>query len=155
MAIVRWKPVREIPMIPSDILGMQKDINRMFEDFFRGGLEDTNLMTSSWSPAVDLAETGEEFLAKVELPGVDKNDIKITMENNVLTIRGEKQQEKKEKDVNFHRVERYYGSFQRSFELPGNVKNDKIDAEFNDGILTIRMPKAEEAKAKLIDVKVR
>lgn len=155
MAIVRWKPVHELPTFPSDILGMQKDINRMFENFFRGGLEDSSLMTSSWSPAVDIAETGDEYLAKVELPGVDKNDIKITMENNILTIRGEKQQEKKEKDVNFHRVERFYGSFQRSFELPGSVKTEKMDAEYKDGILTIHMPKAEEAKAKLIDVKVR
>ncbi|HTX98863.1 MAG TPA: Hsp20/alpha crystallin family protein [Bacteroidota bacterium] len=155
MTLVRWRPAHELPTFPSDVLGMQKEINRMFENFFRGGLEDTDLMTSSWTPAVDLAETADEYLAKVELPGVDKNGIKITMENNVLTIRGEKSQEKKEKDVNFHRVERFYGSFQRSFELPGTVKNEKIEAEFKDGILTIRMPKAEEAKSKQIDVKVR
>lgn len=155
MALVRWRPVHEIPTFPSDVLGMQKEINRMFENFFRGGMEETDLLSPAWRPAVDLEETGDEYKAKVELPGVDKNDIKITMEGNVLTIRGEKQQEKKEKDVNYHRVERFYGSFQRSFELPGGVKNDKIEAEFKDGILTVRMPKAEESKAKQIDVKVR
>ncbi len=155
MTLVRWKPVHELPAFPSDVLGIQKEINRMFENFFRGGVDDTDLMATGWKPAVDIAETADEYVAKVELPGIEKNDIKITMENNILTIRGEKSQENKEKDVNFHRVERFYGSFQRSFELPGNVRNDKIDAEYKDGILSIRLPKAEEAKAKQIDVKVR
>ncbi len=155
MTLVRWKPVHDLPAYPSDLLGFQKEINRMFENFFRGGVDDTDLMATGWKPAVDIAESAEEFVANVELPGVDKNDIKITMQENVLTIRGEKAQEKNEKDANYHRVERFYGSFQRSFELPGNVRNDKIDAEYKDGILTIRLPKAEEAKAKQIDVKVR
>ncbi len=155
MTLVRWKPVQDLPTFPSDVLGMQKEINRMFENFFRSGVDDTDLMASGWKPAVDIVENPDEYVAKVELPGVEKTNIKITMEDNVLSIRGEKAQEKKEKDANYHRVERFYGSFQRSFELPGSVKNDKIDAEFKDGILTIRLPKADEAKTKQIDVKVR
>jgi HSP20 family protein len=91
----------------------------------------------------------------VELPGVNKDDVKITMQDNILTIRGEKKEEKKGKEGNAHRVERYYGSFQRSFSLPTSVKNDRIEAEYRDGILTINMPKAEEAKPKQIEVKVK
>ncbi len=155
MTLVRWKSAQELPTFPSEILGMQKEINRMFENFFRGDRDDLDLMATSWRPAVDIVENDDDYVAKVEIPGVKKEDVKITMENNILTIRGEKAQEKKEKDSNYHRVERYYGSFRRSFELPGSVKSDKIDVEYKDGILTIRMPKEETAKTKQIEVTVR
>jgi HSP20 family protein len=126
----------------------------MFDGFFRGtGDEDYTL--SSWTPAVDIAEHDDEYLVKVELPGVNKDDVKLTLENNILTIRGEKKQEKETKKENYHRVERSYGSFQRSFTLPAAVKADKIDASYNDGILTVSLPKAEEAKPKQIEVKVK
>lgn len=92
---------------------------------------------------------------KVELPGVSKDDVKITIESNILTIRGEKKQEKDVKQENYQRIERSYGSFQRSFTLPGTVKSDAIDAIFKDGVLTVTLPKAEEAKPKHIEVKVK
>jgi HSP20 family protein len=108
-----------------------------------------------WTPAVDVAEHEDAYQVKVELPGVSKDDVKITMQDNILTIRGEKKQEKESKNSNYHRVERSYGSFQRSFTLPTSVKHDKIEASYNDGILTIALPKAEEAKPKQIEVKVK
>lgn len=155
MAIVRWNPARELATFPSDILSMQREINRMFDNFFRGENDEASLFAPTWKPAVDITEHDDEYVAKVELPGVNKDDVKITMQDNVLSIRGEKTQEKKGKEENYHRVERYYGSFQRSFTLPTSVKSDRIEAEYKDGILTIRMPKAEEAKPKQIEVKVK
>jgi len=155
MAIVRWNPTRELPSFPTDILSMQREINRMFDDFFRSDRDDSSLLAATWRPAVDITEEDDAFIAKVELPGVNKDDVKITMQDNVLTVRGEKKEEKKGKEGNAHRVERYYGSFQRSFSLPTTVKSDKIEAEYKDGILTISMPKAEEAKPKQIEVKVK
>lgn len=156
MSLIRWNPNREAVTFPSDILNMQREINRMFDGFFRGGIQDDgSLFPSVWTPAVDVAEHDNEYLVKVELPGVSKDDVKITMQDNVLTIRGEKKQEKETKESNFHRVERSYGSFQRSFTLPTTVKNDRIEASYRDGILTITLPKAEEAKPKQIEVKVR
>jgi HSP20 family protein len=135
---------------------MQREINRMFDGFFQGGARaDENLFPSVWTPAVDVAEHDDEYLVKVELPGVAKDDVKITMQENILTVRGEKKQEKETKESDYHRVERSYGSFQRSFTLPTTVKNDKIEAAYKDGILTITLPKAEEAKPKQIDVKVK
>jgi HSP20 family protein len=129
-------------------------MNRMFDGFFRG-TNDEDCAISSWTPAVDIAEHDNEYSVKVELPGVNKDDVKLTFENNILTIRGEKKQEKETKKENYHRVERSYGSFQRSFTLPAAVKADKIDASYKDGILTVSLPKAEEAKPKQIEVKVK
>ncbi|MER3524963.1 MAG: molecular chaperone [Ignavibacteria bacterium] len=156
MSLVRWNPVRELATIPSSILEMQKEINRMFDRFFRGGVVDEgDLLSTMWMPAVDLIEKDDEFVAKVELPGVRKDDVKITLHDNVLTIRGEKKEEKETKDSNYHRLERTYGSFQRSFTLPTAVRQDKVEAEFRDGVLSITLPKAEEAKRKQIEVKLK
>ena len=91
----------------------------------------------------------------MELPGVNKDDVKITLESNVLTIRGEKKAESEVNEKNLHRTERSYGEFQRSFTLPISVKNDRVDAVYKDGILTVSLPKADEAKPKLIEVKVK
>jgi len=156
MSLIRWNPVHELDRWPSDFVGIQRDINRLFDNFFRSGnpVEET-IATAYFAPAVDIAEKENEYVVKVELPGVEKEDVKISVESNILTIKGEKKQEKEEKNKNFHRVERSYGSFQRSFTLPSTVKNDKIDALFNSGILTITMPKSEESKPKQIEVKVR
>jgi HSP20 family protein len=156
MSLVRWNPVRDLASFPSDILGMQREINHMFDRFFRGGVtDDAELSVNSWMPAVELVEKDEEFIAKVELPGVSKDDVKITLQDNVLTIRGEKKDEKETKNSNYHRIERSYGSFQRSFALPTSVRGDKVDAQYKDGILTIALPKADEAKRKQIEVKVK
>jgi HSP20 family protein len=154
MSIIRWNPTRELASFPSDIFSMQREMNRMFDNFFRGA-DEPGLLNGSWLPAVDVAEEENEYVVKVELPGVNKDDVKITLESNILTVRGEKKAEKETKDKNYHRMERSYGSFQRSFTLPTSVKNDKIDAQYRDGILSITLPKAEEAKPKQIEVKVK
>jgi HSP20 family protein len=156
MALIRWNPTHELDRWPSDFFGIQREINRVFDDFIHGGVQaDEGFMTSYWTPAVDIAEQENEYIVKMELPGVNKDDVKISLEANILTIKGEKKQEKEEKNKNLHRVERSYGSFQRSFTLPTTVKSDKIDAIFKDGVLSISLPKAEEAKPKQIEVKVK
>lgn len=156
MSIIRWNPTREMTTMPSPLWSMQREINRLFDNFFEGGSQDDGSFgLSMWTPAVDIAEHDNEYLVKVELPGIAKDDVKITLESNVLTIRGEKKQEKNGKKGNYHRVERSYGSFQRSFTLPTSVRSDSIDAAYADGILTITLPKAEEAKPKQIEVKVK
>jgi len=154
MSLVRWNPARELATWPSDLFGIQREMNRMFDGFFRGTRdEEASLM--SWTPAVDIAEHENEYVVNVELPGVNKDDVKITLESNILTIRGEKKEEKEAKKENYHRIERSYGAFQRSFNLPTTVKSDKIDAVYNNGVLSISLPKAEEAKPKRIEVKVK
>ncbi len=156
MSLIRWTPTRDLPTFPSDVMNMQREINRMFDSFFRGGLaEDDTFAASDWTPAVDIAEHENEYFVKLELPGVSKDDVKITMQDNILTVRGEKKKERENKGSGFHRVERSYGAFQRNFTLPSTVKADKIDASYADGILTIILPKAEEAKPKQIEVKVK
>ncbi len=156
MSLIRWNPNRELGWFPSDVLNMQREINKMFDTFFRGSeQEESALLPSIWSPATDIAEHDNEYVVKVELPGVSKDEVKITMEENVLTIRGEKKQEKESKNSSFHRVERSYGAFQRCFTLPTNVRAEKIDASFNNGMLSIVLPKSEESKPKQIEVKVK
>lgn len=156
MSIIRWNPTRDMTTMPSPLWTMQREINRLFNNFFEGGTQDDGTFgLSGWTPAVDIAERDNEYLVKVELPGVAKDEVKITLESNILTIRGEKKQEKDEKKGNYHRVERSYGSFQRSFTLPTSVRSENIDATYADGILTITLPKAEEAKPKQIEVKVK
>ncbi len=156
MSLIRWTPARDLPTFPSDVMSMQREINRMFDSFFRGGLAgDDTFVASDWTPAVDIAEHENEYSVKLELPGVSKDDVKITMQKNILSVRGEKKKEKETKGSNFHRVERSYGAFQRNFTLPSTVKAERIDASYVDGILTIVLPKAEDAKPKQIDVKVR
>ena len=154
MTLMRWTPSRDLPALPSEVLGIQREINRMFDSFFRGPEED-GLQTTSWNPLVDVTENDHSYLLNVELPGVSRNDVKIVVQDNQLTIRGEKKQEKESKNSNTHRVERSYGSFQRTFTLPTTVRAEKIEANYNDGVLTITVPKAEEAKAKEIEVKVK
>lgn len=158
MTLVRWKPLRDItPWNPSDLLAefdtFQREIDRMF-DRFRGGIVDDGT-TSTFLPAVDIIEEKDEYIVKLELPGVNKNDVKITVQNDILTIKGEKKSEHESKDKNYHRMERAYGVFQRSFTLPSSVNSDKIDASYNNGVLTITLPKVEEAKPKEIEVKVK
>jgi HSP20 family protein len=113
------------------------------------------LAASVWTPAVDIAEDDNGYVVKAELPGVKKDQVKITMQDNVLSIRGEKEEEKESRSSSYHRVERSYGAFERRFSLPSNVRQDGIDATFKDGILTVTLPKAEEAKPKQIDVTVK
>ncbi len=137
------------------ILNLQREIDKMFNNVFNGDMQDDGtLLSSEWTPAADVAEQANEYVVKMELPGINKDDVKITIKENVLTIQGEKKHEKETKESNFHRVERSYGSFQRSFALPTTVKTDMIEAAYKDGILNVTLPKADEAKTRQIDVKV-
>jgi HSP20 family protein len=107
-----------------------------------------------WSPSVDVSETKDNVVIKAEIPGMTKDDVKISIQDNVITLKGEKKQEKEEKDANYHRIERSYGSFCRSFTLPAAVKADKIKATYKDGILNVTLPKTEEVKPKEIPINV-
>ena len=155
MALTKWKPEHEVSAWTpfKDLMNMQREIGRVFDSLF-SDFEGGSSFVSQWAPRVDVMEHGDAYMIKVELPGVNKNDVKITLQENVLTIRGEKKQEEEEKETNYHRVERSYGSFERSFTLPTGVKSDQIDASYKDGVLTITLPKVEEAKPKEIEVKV-
>jgi HSP20 family protein len=128
-------------------------MNRAFENLLQ--FRDDDAAPADWVPAVDITEQDDAYLVKMELPGVQKEDVKITLEANALTVRGEKKVEKESNKQNYHRVERSYGSFQRTFTLPSVVKSDKIDAVYKDGILSITLPKADEAKKVQIEVKVK
>ena len=113
-----------------------------------------NLMVADWVPAVDIQETDKEYIVKAEIPEVKKDDVKITIEEGVLTIQGERKAEKEEKGKKFHRTERVYGTFLRSFSLPNEVDEAKVLAEFKEGMLTLHLPKSERAKPKTIEVKL-
>jgi HSP20 family protein len=160
MTLIRWNPVRDVTAwhpvtdLASEFLTMQREIDRMF-DRFRGGTAADDSGSSVWMPAVDIMEREGEFHVRVELPGVKREDVKITVQNDVLTIRGEKKLEQEQKGENYHRVERSYGTFQRSFTLPTSVRSDKIEASYDNGVLSIVLPKVEEAKPKEIEVKVK
>ena len=136
-----------------------RDMEDFFDRFFRhSGLPVTtgreSLATGDWSPRVDIAETDKEYLVKAELPDVTKDDMHVSVDNGVLTIRGEKKQEKEEKNKKFHRIERHYGSFSRSFTLPDNVDAAAIKASFKDGVLNVSLPKTTKKTAKAIRVDV-
>jgi HSP20 family protein len=155
MTLIRWNPLRDVMAWHqvSEFTNMQCEIDRMF-DRFRGGSVDDGT-TSIWAPSVDIIERENDFHIKVELPGVKKEDVKITMKNNTLTVRGEKKLEQEKNGEKYHRIERSYGMFQRSFTLPTSVLSDKIEAEYDNGVLSISIPKAEEAKPRDIEVKVK
>jgi HSP20 family protein len=156
MTLIRWNPAHDLPAFPGGILSTQREINRMFDSFFReGAREDDGLASCAWTPAVDLVDQDNAFVVKMEVPGVERGDVKITVENGMLTVRGEKKQQKESKEKRFHRTERTFGSFQRSFSLPGSVNTDRVEAALQDGILTVTLPKAEGARTREIDVKVK
>jgi HSP20 family protein len=144
MAIVRWEPARELASMEIDRL------QRMFSDFYGEAFS-----RSAWVPAVDIFETDEhEVVLKAELPEVNRDDISVTFENGVLTLKGQRNFEQETKKENYHRVERRHGSFSRSFTLPNTVDASRISAAYKDGVLTIRLPQREEAKPKQINVNV-
>ena len=148
MNLVKWEPFK-------DLLTFQFGLNRFFEDSFRGVRESNgSLAAAAWSPAVDIYETANELVLKAELPGIDQKTIDVQVENNTLALRGERKLEKETKEENYHRVERSYGSFYRSFSLPSTVDQEKIRAEYNEGVLTLTLPKREETKPKQIKVAV-
>src|SRR6266567_7875619 len=142
-----------------DTFRMFSNMNRMLEEpltMLRPMLpmEENYWLMKPWTPACDIFETDKELVLKFELPEVKKEDVKVTMENHVLTLRGERKFEEETDRENYHRVERHYGEFMRSFNVPMFVDATKINAEFKYGVLTVTLPKREEARAKQIDVKV-
>jgi HSP20 family protein len=145
MALIKWDPWLEI--------------DDMFDRYTRAESLPRNggqkvVAKGDWAPRVDISETDKEFMIKAEIPEVRKEDVKVTVDNGILTIRGERKQEKQDNGRKFHRVERYYGSFTRSFSLPDNVEETKIQASFKDGMLKLQIQKTEEVKPSAIEVKV-
>lgn len=147
MELAPWKPFGELG-------SLRKEMDSLWDRFFTE-TPFTRASSDTWSPSVDLSETKDTYVVKAELPGLETNDIKVSLSGDVLTLKGEKKKEREEKDENYHCVERYSGSFQRSFRLPSKVKAEKIKASFENGILKIILPKVEEAKQKEIEVKVK
>ncbi len=136
--LARWEPFRELA--------------RVFDEPFFGGLS-TGDGTCRWCPAVDVSEDDKEILVSADLPGIDPKQVEITVRDNILSLNGERKAEKEEKGESYHRVERSYGSFSRSFALPSSVDEAKVSAEYQDGVLRIHLPKREEAKPRKILVK--
>jgi len=150
MAIVRWEPFR-------DLMGLQERMNRLFDDSYRanrGGGADEWALGGSWAPAVDIYEQDGNIVMKAELPGVDPKAVDIRLENNTLTLRGERKLDHEVKEDNYHRVERSYGAFSRSFTLPTVVDQTSIKAEYKDGVLKLTLPKRDEAKPRQIQINV-
>ena len=151
MAIVRWEPFR-------DLVSIQGRMNRLFDEAFRGATrgsgDEEEWSLGSWAPAVDIFEQDGHIVLKAELPGVDPKDVEVRVENNVLTLRGERKLDNDVQKENYHRVERAYGSFSRSFTLPSVVDTEKIKADYRDGVLRVNLPKREEARPKQISISV-
>jgi HSP20 family protein len=144
--LTRWYPFR-------DLVSFQERMNRLFQDNLAPAQEE--LMTSgTFVPAVDVYEDEHAITLKLEVPGIEEKDIDVQLENNTLTVRGERKFEKEEKEENFHRIERRYGAFARSFTLPNTVDAGKVAASYDSGILKIRLAKRAEAKPKQIKVQV-
>jgi HSP20 family protein len=127
-------------------------MNRLFDNAGRAWGPDEPSATTTWSPAVDIFETADEIVVKAELPGMERKDIALNLENNVLTLRGERRFAKETKDENYHRIERSYGSFSRAFSLPTTVDEEQIRADYREGVLKIVLPKKEQVKPKQIRI---
>ena len=147
MNIVKWDPFRELE-------GIQARLNRMFGERSFRGIEADDLSFADWAPAVDIQETDTEYVVKADLPEVKKDDVKVEFEDGVLTVQGERKQEKEEKGKTFHKIERGYGKFVRRFALPTEVDSSKLAAEFKEGVLNVHLPKSPDSKPKAISVKV-
>ena len=143
MAITRWDPFR-------DVLALQNRVNSLFRDFNDNG--EGALTTASFVPAVDIYEDSKKVVLKLEVPGMEEKDLDIRVENNTLTVKGERKFEKDEKEENFHRIERRYGTFYRSFTLPSTVDTENVQASYNAGILKLNLNKKPEAQPKQIKV---
>ena len=147
MSIVPWKPLDEMTTL-------RREMDTLWDQFFPEKPFREEYLTHGWLPSIDLTETKDKLVVKAELPGLEAKDVELTLTEDILTIQGEKKEEKEEKDEHYFFVERYAGTFERRIKLPTLVKTDKIDAIFDKGILTINLPKSEEAKKKEIKIKV-
>lgn len=151
--LTHWEPfgsIRRRGNLFNDLNSIQQEMNHLFDEFF--GERHPELAEGNWIPVVDVSESDTNLLVRAELPGMTEEDIELNLQDNVLTLKGEKKQELDKQKENFHRVERSYGSFSRSFTLPSMVKLDQVTATFKEGILEISLPKSEEAKAKKIEI---
>lgn len=143
MTLVRWDPFRDLSML-------QTRVNRLFGDALTGS---TGEEFREWLPVVDIFERGDDVVLRAEVPGVKRDALDLSVEGNVLTLRGHRSRDETIEEQHYHRIERSYGSFTRSFTLPTSVDSNRIEATYNDGILEVVLPKAEEAKPKRIAVK--
>lgn len=147
MAITRWDPFR-------DVLSLQNRMNSLFQDFNRTQGDNDLVSTAAFVPPVDIYEDEHRIVLKLEVPGMKENELDIQLENNVLTVKGERKFEKEEKEENFHRIERRYGSFYRSFTVPNTVNTENVRAGYDAGVLRIELEKRAEAKPKQIKVEI-
>ncbi len=149
MAIVRWDPF-------DAFLGAQEDLNRLFRRSWLGseGTQKSLAETGTWAPAVDIYETADAFVVEAELPGIDAENIDVSVDDGVLTLRGERRLEKEVQEENYHRVERAYGVFTRAVRLPADIDADKVKAGYDNGVLKVTIPKTEPKKPKSIPVSV-
>jgi HSP20 family protein len=146
MTIVRWNQLREVPMI-------QNRMNRLFDDFFTDApANGSDVAARNWLPVVDIYDSENSTVIQADLPGMDKENISINMEENVLTLSGERSYENDVEKTNYYRKERAFGTFKREFTLPTSVDHEKIKADFKDGVLKIEIPKPEEKKPKSISI---
>ena len=146
MNIVRWTPLRDMGIL-------ENRINRFFNDsFYAPGMEGDELAMTSWNPVVDIYDNDSNIVIKAELPGMDKKDIVIDLKDRVLTLKGERSLENEVKEENYYKRERAFGKFHRAFTLPAGLNQDKIKADFKDGVLKIDIPKPEEEKPKQITI---
>jgi HSP20 family protein len=145
MTIVRYDPFR-------DLRTLQEEVNRLFSTNLTRGFGEEGIGRGAWNPSVDIYENKDHIVLEAELPGMNREDFELSVENNVITLRGERQFEKKEDSDNYHRVERSYGSFTRSFTLPQTVSADGATAEYRNGVLRVTLPKREETKARRIQI---
>ena len=142
-----WRPFRELER-------MRREMDRLWDSFFEERPQRKIEELGEWGPSLDLSETKNGLIVKADVPGIDPKDIDISLNKDVLTIRGEKKRETEEKEENYHFIERSYGAFARSIRLPRDVQTDKINASYKDGVLRVTLPKSEEAKKKEIRIKV-
>ena len=145
-SMTRWEPFRGLS-------ALQEQVNRLFDDSFTGS-RSSQAELASWAPAVDIYETENELVVKADLPDMQEKDIDVRVENNTLTIRGERKFSNEVHEDNYLRVERAYGTFTRSFSLPNTVNSEAIHAEYHNGVLSVRMPKREESKPKQVKISV-
>jgi HSP20 family protein len=148
MAVVKWDPFR-------DLISIQDRMNRLFEQTLSRSRGEEGVSATTWTPAVDIYETADTIVMKAELPGVAREDIQIQINDNTLTLKGERRFAKDVQEESYLRLERAYGSFHRSFTLPATVRQDKVRALFKDGVLELSLPKADESKPKRISIEVR
>ncbi len=147
MTLIRWDPWK-------DLIALQERMSRLLEESFGRTRREEGLVSGAWTPAVDIYETENSLVVTAEIPGISEKDIEVKIENNQLIIKGERKFEKEAKEENYHRIERVYGSFYRSFSLPNTVDHDKVKAEYKNGVLKITMGKREEVKPKQIKIEV-